>query len=512
MKKQKKKSRHSKQTHNRQYKDRLWRMIFNNKKDLLQLYNAINHTDYQNPDDLEVNTLEDVFYLSMKNDVSFLVGGTMNLYEHQSTFNPNMPLRGVFYFSRLYEGYVADNNLMIYHEKRVRLPKPKYIVFYNGTKNQPDSMELKLSDCFENTDNEAPCLECTATMLNINYGHNQELLKHCRRLKEYSIFVQCVREYIQSESSVEDALEKAIDTCINQDVLADFLKKHRAEVTNMILTTYDKDLYEKTLKEDAREEGRKEGMEYLNQLNKYLLKAKRYNDLERATEDIEYQKKLNPNMPLRGVFYFSRLYEGYVADNNLMIYHEKRVRLPKPKYIVFYNGTKNQPDSMELRLSDCFENTDNEAPCLECTATMLNINYGHNQELMKHCRRLKEYSIFVQCVRDYIQSEPSVEDALEKAIDTCINQDVLADFLKKHRAEVTNMILTTYDKDLYEKTLKEDAREEGREEGRAEIRAELNEFKLLNKCLLKAKRYNDLERATEDIEYQKKLLKEFGIE
>ena len=204
--------------------------------------------------------------------------------------------------------YVADNNLMIYHEKRVRLPKPKYIVFYNGTKKQPDSMELKLSDCFENTDNETPCLECTATMLNINYGHNQELMKHCRRLEEYSIFVQCVREYIQSESSVEDALEKAIDTCINQDVLADFLKKHRAEVTNMILTTYDKDLYEKTLKENAREEGREEGlmegrargrvegreegMEYLNQLNKYLLKSKRYNDLERATEDIEYQKKL----------------------------------------------------------------------------------------------------------------------------------------------------------------------------------------------------------------------------
>ena len=288
MEKQKKKSRHNKQTHNRQYKDRLWRMIFNNKEDLLQLYNAINHTDYQNPDDLEVNTLEDVLYLSIKNDVSFLVSGTMNLYEHQSTFNPNMPLRGVFYFSRLYEGYVADNNLMIYHEKRVRLPKPKYIVFYNGTKNQPDSMELRLSDCFENTDNEAPCLECTATMLNINYGHNQELMKHCRRLEEYSIFVQCVREYIQSEPSVEDALEKAIDTCINQDVLADFLKKHRAEVTNMILTTYDKDLYEKTLKEDAREEGLESGI----LLAKYLFNDNRSKDLERASKDIEYQKKL----------------------------------------------------------------------------------------------------------------------------------------------------------------------------------------------------------------------------
>lgn len=176
---------------------------------------------------------------------------------------------------------------------------------------------------------------------------------------------------------------------------------------------------------------------------------------------------------------------------------------------------------MELKLSDCFENTDNETPCLECTATMLNINYGHNQELMKHCRRLEEYSIFVQCVREYIQSEPSVEDALGKAIDTCIHQDVLADFLKKHRAEVTNMILTTYDKDLYEKTLKEDAREEGREEGlmegrargreegRVETRSELNQLTI---CLLNAKRYNDLDRAAEDIEYQKKLLKEFGIE
>ena len=288
MRKQKKKSRHNKRNHNRQYKDRLWRMIFNNKEDLLQLYNAINHTDYQNPDDLEVNTLEDVLYLSMKNDVSFLVGGTMNLYEHQSTFNPNMPLRGVFYFSQLYEGYVAENNLMIYHEKRVRLPKPKYIVFYNGTKEQPDSMELKLSDCFENTDNEVPCLECTAIMLNINYGHNHELMKHCRRLEEYSMFVQCVREYLQSEPAVEDALEKAIDTCINQNVLADFLKKHRAEVLNVILTTYDKDLYEKTLKEDAREEGLESGI----LLAKYLFNDNRSKDLERASKDIEYQKKL----------------------------------------------------------------------------------------------------------------------------------------------------------------------------------------------------------------------------
>ena len=226
MRKQKKKIRHNKQTHNRQYKDRLWRMIFNNKEDLLQLYNAINHTDYQNPDDLEVNTLEDVLYLSMKNDVSFLVGGTMNLYEHQSTFNPNMPLRGVFYFGRLYQGYVAKNDLDIYGEKRLRLPIPKYIVFYNGTKDEPDSME--------------------------------------------------------------DAVSKAMDACIRQNVLTDFLKKHRAEVLEMILTTYNKKLHEKTL----RREGRDEGIQNINRLNGYLLADKRYSDLERSTKDTEYQEKL----------------------------------------------------------------------------------------------------------------------------------------------------------------------------------------------------------------------------
>ena len=288
MRKQKKKIRHNKQTHNRQYKDRLWRMIFNNKEDLLQLYNAINHTDYQNPDDLEVNTLEDVLYLSMKNDVSFLVGGTMNLYEHQSTFNPNMPLRGVFYFGRLYQGYVAKNDLDIYGEKRLRLPIPKYIVFYNGTKDEPDSMELKLSDCFEATDDEKSCLECTAIMLNINYGHNQELMHQCSRLEEYAIFVQCVREYMQLEDTMEDAVSKAMDACIRQHVLTDFLKKHRAEVLEMILTTYNKKLHEKTL----RREGRDEGIQNINRLNGYLLADKRYSDLERSTKDTEYQEKL----------------------------------------------------------------------------------------------------------------------------------------------------------------------------------------------------------------------------
>lgn len=126
---------------NRNFKDRLFRRVFVNKADLLDLYNAVNGTDYQNVEDLEVNTLEDVLYLSMKNDISFLIGGTMNLYEHQSSYNPNMPIRGFLYFARLYQKYVDERELNLYGSTLQKLPLPRYLVFYNGTKGEPDRIE-----------------------------------------------------------------------------------------------------------------------------------------------------------------------------------------------------------------------------------------------------------------------------------------------------------------------------------------------------------------------------------
>ena len=170
MRRQKKKSRHSKHPHNRQYKDRLWRMIFNNKEDLLQLYNAINHTDYQNPDDLEVNTLEDVLYLSMKNDVCFLVGRTMNLYEHQSTFNPNMPLRDLLYISAEYQKIVDHKSL--YSSVLQKIPAPYFIVFYNGTEKEEDRWENSLSEAYENLTGE-PKLELKVITLNNCASHSR---------------------------------------------------------------------------------------------------------------------------------------------------------------------------------------------------------------------------------------------------------------------------------------------------------------------------------------------------
>ena len=128
-------------------------MVFSRKEDLLSLYNAVNGTDYSDPDELEVttleNALENALYLSMKNDMAFLLNIVLNLYEHQSTFNPNMPTRALLYFAKMYEKFIAKHEINIYSSTPKKLPFPQHIVFYNGTRDEPDRQILKLSDLFE---------------------------------------------------------------------------------------------------------------------------------------------------------------------------------------------------------------------------------------------------------------------------------------------------------------------------------------------------------------------------
>ena len=254
MRKNKKRNHQKHPVPNHKYKDRLFRLVFNNKRDLLDLYNALNNTCYENPNDLEVNTLEDAVYLSMKNDISFLIGGTLNLYEHQSTYNPNMPLRGLIYLARLYDGYVETENINLYSSTLKKLPIPQYFVFYNGTKEQPDETILRLTDAFESvSDNRQPCLQCTAVMLNINYGHNLALMEKCQRLKEYSIFVDTVRIQCKKTSDPRHAVTKAVDICIEKEILRDVLVKHKAEVISMVLTSFNQKAYEEDLKNQYKE-------------------------------------------------------------------------------------------------------------------------------------------------------------------------------------------------------------------------------------------------------------------
>ena len=238
---------------NRAYKDSLFRLVFEKKEDLLSLYNAINGTNYQDVDELEVNVLENALYMGVKNDISFLIGFTLNLYEHQSTRNANMPLRGLIYITRQFEKYVAQKKLNIYSSRLQKLPAPQYIVFYNGAENEPDEKIMRLSDAFMQ---EGGCVECEARLLNINYGHNRELMEKCQRLKEYAIFVEMVRVYSKEENvQLESAITRTIDECIEKGILADVLLEQRNEVLSVILSTFDKELYEKDLQEEAYDEG-----------------------------------------------------------------------------------------------------------------------------------------------------------------------------------------------------------------------------------------------------------------
>ncbi|MDM8126365.1 hypothetical protein [Mediterraneibacter glycyrrhizinilyticus] len=197
----------------------------------------------------------------MKNDVAFLISGTMNLYEHQSTFNPNMPVRGLMYFSKLYEKYIVTNGIDIYTSTPKKLPFPQYFVFYNGTMDEPDRSELKLTDLLDMPASpKTSCLECVAIMLNINYGHNKVLMEKCRRLKEYAIFVDAVRKGLSAGAPLEQSLSHAVDSCIDNDILKDILIKQKVEVIQMILETYDKELHDKTLRREGYEDGYNEGL------------------------------------------------------------------------------------------------------------------------------------------------------------------------------------------------------------------------------------------------------------
>ena len=247
-------------TINRTYKDRLFKIIFEGKKELLSLYNALTGKNYQNPDELEINTIDDVIYMHLKNDMSFILDDWQNLFEQQSTFNPNQPLRGFFYFADLYK--VKYFGKKIYSTRLLKIPTPQYIVFYNGTTNMPDRKELRLSDAFQQP-TEQPDIEVVAHMLNINYGHNKELMERCQKLKEYAQFIDIIRHYLKENKqwSNEQAISKAIDDCIQNNILRDILQKERLRVMASILSEFDEVGYKEMIREEAYEEAYEEGLE-----------------------------------------------------------------------------------------------------------------------------------------------------------------------------------------------------------------------------------------------------------
>ena len=283
---------------NPKVKDRLFNFVFGsfeNKIYLLSLYNAINDSDYDDPDELEITTLDDVVYINMKNDVSFLLDSCINLYEHQSTFNPNIPLRGLMYFGHLYDSYLARVNKDYYSGSLVKIPTPRYYVFYNGLKEQPDRTILRLSDAFMIPDTSGD-FEWSAVMLNINTGHNKELMNKCQALSEYSQYVADFREALAKGMSKESAAEEAINKAISRPCLGKFFLKWKGDVTSMLLTEFNQKEYDERRRDEGREEGREEGKSELARLITLLIKSGRESEIEHACSDPEYMKKLEEEL------------------------------------------------------------------------------------------------------------------------------------------------------------------------------------------------------------------------
>jgi len=247
---------------NTKYKDRLFSFIFGRperKEWTLSLYNAVNGSSHTDPEEIEIVTMEDILYMGMKNDMSFLITDTANMYEQQSTYNPNMPVRKLMYAARLYDRYIHVNRLNIYSTKQIRLPVPKLVTFYNGMEEREDDI-LELKDAFLTEDGKPAetesDIQVRVRMININYGKNKELMGACRPLSEYAWFIAEIRRNNQG-MDIETAVDSALEAMPEEFGLKKFLVANKAEVKQMCITEYN----EAETMEQFREEGRKEGRE-----------------------------------------------------------------------------------------------------------------------------------------------------------------------------------------------------------------------------------------------------------
>ena len=239
----------------KQIKDIVFRLVFgNNREALLQLYNVLNGTDYTDPKMLEIVTLDNAIYISMKNDLAFLLAGTINMYEHQSTINPNMPVRFLIYLGQEYQMLVENSNISLYGTTQISLPTPQCVVFFNGTKDMPDEYEMRLSDAFNNQDVE-PAVEVVVRIVNINAGHNEHLIRGCKLLSQYTQFVEITREYAGKYENLEEAMNAAIDYCIEHGILEDILRKQKSQVLGSLLEEFDEKKYERTIRQESYDEG-----------------------------------------------------------------------------------------------------------------------------------------------------------------------------------------------------------------------------------------------------------------
>jgi hypothetical protein len=253
---------------NREYKDTVFTRLCEDKKRLIEIYNAVTGKNYPPDTEIEIVTLDDALFLDRRNDVAFVLEGKLVvLMEHQSTICENMPIRILIYIARVFEKlFNVDKKLKqaIYRTKLMKIPKPEFYVLYNGKGEFPDRHELKLSDAFRETDASewaGGFLELIVPVYNINEGRNDDIVKKSEALSGYVAFIAQVRRYSAMGHELEKAIEQAVKDCVEHDILAEFLLANASEVVNMLTVEFKMEEAVQVWKEEGREEGREEGIE-----------------------------------------------------------------------------------------------------------------------------------------------------------------------------------------------------------------------------------------------------------
>ncbi len=245
---------------NRLYKDRLFKFIFSDKKYALSLFNLLTDSNYTNPDELQITTLKDAFYMSMRNDLSILVHFTHVFAEQQSTFGPNTPLRLLIYVTDSYLSYIELMDIDLFSSKQQYIPKPYFYVIYNGREQKEDVTQLRLSDAYKDPINDETTLELNVKMININPGHNEEMIKKCRPLYEYAWMCGKIREK-EEEMSLTERIENMLDKLPKEFETYGMIKSSRAEVIEMLSMEYDEKKHIEKEKNISYEDGILEGKE-----------------------------------------------------------------------------------------------------------------------------------------------------------------------------------------------------------------------------------------------------------
>ena len=288
---------------NREYKSDVFSMLLEDKANALEIYNALNDSHYDRPEDVEIILLEKGISLSIHNDATFIIDMYMNFFEHQSTYNPNMPLRDLIYYANTMEKRLKQEKRDLFSRQLIKIPTPRFAVFYNGTEKRPEREIMRLSDAFLHP-MEVPEMELTCTVYNINPGCNGELLEKSEVLRGYMTFVELVRRLEREYTSLETAIDRAMEECIRQHIFEDFFRERKDEVRKMTQLDFTWERREELIRMEERAEGHAEGhaegykQAHIDAIAKMISKGySKEQILELDYSEEEYQQAMQKNSP-----------------------------------------------------------------------------------------------------------------------------------------------------------------------------------------------------------------------